>query len=92
MKHKQDKRDDDKRNYKAMWFVAKEMKEYYKEGMETGLSELRYQLLVRDTLLWVIDEVVAMTTDPLAKKVLLLVKEREALDRLIHIRTILWPK
>lgn len=46
MKHKQDKRD-----YKAMWFVAKEMKEYYKAGMETGLSELRFQLLVRDTLL-----------------------------------------
>lgn len=58
MKHKQDKKD--KRNYKAMWFVSKEMEQYYKGGMETGLIELRFQLLVRDSLLSTIDEVIAM--------------------------------
>ena len=79
------------------------MKRYYKKGSEkraekskldyeelflTGVSELRFQLLVRDSLLNTIDEVVAMTTDPLAKQILLLAKERETLDRLIHARTI----
>lgn len=64
----------------------------YEELFMTWVKELRFQLLVRDSLLSTIDEVVAFTDDPLAKKVLELAKEREILDRLIHSRTIFWPK
>lgn len=60
----------------------------YEELFLTGVSELRFQLLVRDSLLNTIDEAISFTNDPLVKKVLLLAKEREALDRLIHTRTI----
>lgn len=83
------------------------MKRYYKKGSEkraekskldyeelflTGVSELRFQLLVRDSLLNTMDEAISFTNDPLVKKVLLLAKEREALDRLIHTRTIFEDK
>lgn len=60
--------------------------------VKAWVGELRFQLLVRDSLLWAIEEVIAFTDDPLAKQVLLLAKEREALDRLIHARTIFWPE
>lgn len=60
----------------------------YEELFLTGVSELRFQLLVRDSLLNTMDEAISFTNDPLVKKVLLLAKEREALDRLIHARTI----
>ena len=88
--HKKQKEDnkEDRRDYKAMWFVSKEMEQYYKGGMETGLSELRYQLINRDKLLEAIDEAISFTNDPLTKKALTLAKERESLDRLIHARII----
>ena len=82
------KQNEDKLDYKAMWFVSKEMEQHYKWLFETWVKELRFQLLLRDSLLSSIDEVIAMTNDQLAKKVLEMAKERESLDRLIHARTI----
>lgn len=68
------------------YLAKKEMSEHYKELSEVWLKELQFSRLQTDFLLNVIDEIDAMTDDPIVKKVCDISKERFNVDRLIHER------
>ena len=64
-------------------------KEKYKEQewlLDTATWELTVQNMRIANLLNVFDEIETFTTDPIAKKVIQNVKERDALDKMIHTR------
>jgi hypothetical protein len=56
------------------------------------VEELRFSNLEVQTFTDALDEIVAMTTDPLAKKVAQMAKEKHNVDKLIHARKLFGNK
>lgn len=78
------------KKYKRMHRVQKEMREHYESLFKTGVGELRFELLQVDALKNALQEIIAMTNDPLAKKVAEMAIERHNVDKLIHARKLFW--
>lgn len=56
--------------------------------LDAGVWELRFANMSNEFLYNALDEIVSMTSDPLAKKVAEMAKERHHVDKLIHARNI----
>jgi len=75
----------------SKWFI--EYQESYKKKYEdthailnAGVWELRFANMSIEFLYNALDEIVSMTSDPLAKKVAEMAKERHNVDKMIHAR------
>jgi len=75
----------------SKWFI--DYQETYKKKyqdtqaiLDAGVWELRFSNMCNEVLYNCLDEIVSMTTDPLAKKVAELSMERYQTDKLIHAR------
>lgn len=76
------------KNYKRLYRIQKEMREHYQTMCESAIGELHYEKTNVGYLYNVLDEIEAMTNDPLAKAVIKNAKERHNLDKIIHTRLI----
>ena len=56
--------------------------------LDAWVGELRFSNMCIEFLYNALDEIVSMTSDPLAKKVAEMAKERHKIDKLIHTRTL----
>jgi len=65
-----------------------EMKIHYKELFETSVNELKFQRLLNDSLISIIDECITISKDVLVCAVLENAKNRYELDKLIHSRNL----
>jgi hypothetical protein len=70
----------------------KALAEHYRDLFTVGVEELRFSNLEVQTFTDALDEIVAMTTDPLAKKVAQMAKEKHNVDKLIHARKLFGNK
>lgn len=59
-----------------------------KAVLDAGVWELRFANMSNEFLYNALDEIVEMTSDPLAQRVAEMAKERHQVDKLIHARTI----
>lgn len=62
--------------------------EMYVDLLKTSCELNRFLSLQKEALMWVLDELESMTTDPLVKWVCKNARERAHLDQLIHNRTL----
>lgn len=74
------------KKYKRMHRVQKDMREHYESLLRTWVGELQFELLQVETLKNALEEITAMTNDPLAKKAAEMAIERHNVDKLIHAR------
>jgi len=67
-------------------YTSQELKEHYKELYETALSELKFEKLCVKHLYSVLDEILTISDDELAKAVIENGTNRHRLDKLIHAK------
>jgi len=78
--------------------ASDEMRDHYKELFETSVSELKFTNMQIEFLYNALDEIRAMTSDPLSRESADLSIQRHLLDKLIHARQLfpnaetLWKK
>lgn len=78
---------------KGTWYVEyngsyKKKYEDTQAVLDAGVWELRFANMSIEFLYNALDEIVSMTSDPLAQRVAEMAKERHQVDKLIHARTI----
>lgn len=71
------------------WRVENDYQKQYEDTqaiLDAGVGELRFSNMSIEFLYNALDEIASMTSDPLAKKVAEMAKERHNVDKMIHAR------
>ena len=75
-------------DYEDLWLNEDSDIENTNKYLATSISELQFADLQRDYLLSVLNDIEAMTSDKLSKKIIENAIFRYNLDKMIHVRTI----